>query len=125
MALFDPFLVSLFIFSGTNEVLHFHLFKFASPEDEVAGRYFIAKRLSDLRNPERPLSTTGRQHVQEVDENSLRSLRPQINERSGIVLRSRAYVRAKHQVKWTWFSKVLRTALRTTHVLSADGFSDR
>ena len=40
-------------FFGINEKLHFHLFKFAGPENEVAGSNFIPESLADLGNAKR------------------------------------------------------------------------
>src|SRR2546427_566847 len=97
----DPFLMRLFVLAGFDEVFHLHLFKLAGTKDEVAGRDFIAKRLANLRDPERQLAPAGIQHVEKVYEDALRGFGPKIDQRFRIVFRRRPYVRAKHQVEWT------------------------
>ena len=92
-----------FIFARPDKVFHLHLFKLARAKDEVAGRHFVAKRLANLGHTERKFAPAGGQHVQKVDEDALRGFGAQIDQRRGVVFRSGANVRAKHQVKWPWF----------------------
>src|SRR6266550_1735112 len=47
-----PFLMGLFVFACTDEVFHLHLFEFARAENEIARRYLVAKRFTDLRDTE-------------------------------------------------------------------------
>src|SRR5437899_1257520 len=49
----NPFLVRLFIFARPDEIFHLHLLELARAKDEVAGRYFVAKRLSNLGHTKR------------------------------------------------------------------------
>src|SRR6266404_2702357 len=103
----------LFVFARAHEIFHLHLFELAGAKDKVAGRDFVAKRFADLRHAERQLAPAGIQHVEEVYEDPLRSLRPQIDERIGVVFQRRAYVRAKHEIKGSRFGEVLRTTVWT------------
>ena len=50
------------------------LLELSGPKDEVAGRDLVAKRLADLRDPERRLLARELQDVLEVDEDPLRGL---------------------------------------------------
>src|SRR5450759_5027153 len=59
--------------------LHFHLFKFSHPEDELSGNYFIAKRFSYLSNPKRNFHPSGLLNIEKIDEDPLRSLGSEIN----------------------------------------------
>ena len=69
----DPVLVPLFIGSWDYEVLHLHLLKFASTEDEVTWSDFIAERFSDLTNSKWWLLTRCGRDVFKINEDTLRS----------------------------------------------------
>src|ERR1700692_3088254 len=91
----DPFLVRGFVFAGTYKVFHLHLFELARAKDEIAGRDFVAERLTDRRDAEGQLAPAGDEHVKKIYEDPLRSFGPQIDERGRIVFRSRADMSAK------------------------------
>src|SRR3954447_1450362 len=76
--LVDPVLVPFLVGAGLDEEFHLHLLELAGPEDEVAGCDLVAERLADLADAERRLLARRRQHVEEVDEDALRGLRPQV-----------------------------------------------
>ena len=61
------------------EELHFHLFKFAHTEHELAGYYLVAESLSNLCNTERQLHATSLLNIQEINKDTLCRLRTQIN----------------------------------------------
>src|SRR5260370_27570576 len=103
----------LFVFARAYEVFHLHLFELAGAKDKVAGRDFVAKRFADLRHAERQLAPAGIQHVEEVYEDPLRSFRPQIYERVGIIFCRRADMSAKHQVEWTHAGPIRFAAIWT------------
>src|SRR5699024_8665214 len=68
VTLVDPVRVPSFVFTGFDEVLHFHLLELAGTEDEVARRDLVAEALADLADAERRLLAGGVEHVGEVDE---------------------------------------------------------
>ena len=84
-AFLAPVLVPAVGVLGRYEELHLHLFELARSEDEVAGRDLVAERLADLGDAERRLLARRRLHVQEVDEDALRRLGPEVRDR-GVVL---------------------------------------
>ncbi len=65
---------------GTAKVFDFHLLKFARAKGEIAGRDFVAKRFTDLRDAKRQFLAAGCLHVQEIDENALRCFGAQIGD---------------------------------------------
>src|SRR6266508_69218 len=95
----DPFLMRLLVFAWPNKVFHFHLFKFPRTENEIAGRDLVTKRLSNLRDAKRKFAAACRQYVEKIDEYALRSLRTEVDERSGIVFRGSANVSLEHQIE--------------------------
>ena len=95
----EPVLVPLLVGAGLDEELHLHLLELAGAEDEVARRDLVAEALADLRDAERRLAPRRVQHVEEVDEDALRGLRPQVVH---VVLRlDRAEERLQHHVEVT------------------------
>lgn len=68
----------LFVGARLDEELHLHLLEFAGAEDEVSGRDLVAEGLADLPDAERRLHARGVQHVDEVHEDALRRLGPQV-----------------------------------------------
>ncbi len=50
-----PFLINRRRRFRSHEILHFHLFEFTLPEDELSRRDLIAERLADLCDAERHL----------------------------------------------------------------------
>jgi hypothetical protein len=84
-AVVDPPLVPRLVLAGLDEVLHLHLLELACAEDEVAGRDLVAERLADLGDAERRLAARRVHDVEEVEEDALRGLRPQVVQ-AGLVL---------------------------------------
>ena len=70
-ARFLPVIVPFHLRAGPNEKLHFHLFKFAHAENELAGHYFVSEGLSNLGNTKGDFHPTGFLYVQEVYKNTL------------------------------------------------------
>src|SRR5260370_32129833 len=91
----------------TNKVFHFHLLKLARGQDEISGRNLVAKRLANLRNPKGNLSSHGVLHIQKVDEDALRRLRPQIRKRCWIVfICDGPKSCTKHHVERPWVGEI-------------------
>ena len=91
--------MGLFIFARLDEVFHLHLLELARAKDEVAGRYFVPERLSNLGHAKGQLAAAGVQDIQKIDEDSLGGLRPQIHQRIRIVFSGSAGMRLKHQIE--------------------------
>src|SRR5699024_7579114 len=72
-------------------------FELTGPEDEVSRRDLVTERLADLTDTEGRLLTHGGQHIEEVDKDSLRRLRPQIVQ--PLVRLHRAEMRFEHHVE--------------------------
>src|SRR6185312_4214175 len=124
MTILDPLFVSLLIFSRAHEVFHLHLLELARSENKIAGRHFITKRFSDLRDAERQFAAARCQHVEEVYEDALRGFRPQIHERCRIVFRSRTNMRAEHQVERSRLGEVCRATVWTFDLLITNQAGD-
>src|SRR4051812_17361075 len=77
-ALLEPVVVPLLVTAGLDEVLHLHLLELARAEDEVAGGDLVAERLAGLCDAERRLLARRSHDVEEVDEDALRGLGPQV-----------------------------------------------
>ena len=106
VASIDPFLMGLLVLAGPHEVLHLHLFEFARAENEVSRSYLIAKRFTNLRDTEGKFAPARCQHVQKIDEYTLRRFRAEIDKRRRIVFRSSTNVSLEHQVKRTRLRKI-------------------
>src|SRR5882724_12914549 len=52
----NPLLMCRFVFAWFDEIFHLHLLELARAKDEIARRYFVAKRLAHLRDAERQLA---------------------------------------------------------------------
>src|SRR5215813_3331139 len=125
MTVVDPLLMSSFVLARAHEILHLHLLKLASAKDEISRRYFVAKRLANLRNTEWQLAAAGRQDIEKVNKNSLRSFRSQINQRGRVIFSRGSDVRAEHQIEGPRLRKISRPAIRTFHAFRANGVCDR
>src|SRR5262245_36455772 len=79
-AIGNPPLVPLFVGARHYEILNFHLFELAHPEDEVLRSNLVAICLSDLRNTERKFSIRRIEDVLEIDEDTLGGLWTQIRD---------------------------------------------
>src|SRR5882724_3018068 len=106
----DPFLMRSFVFTGSDEVFHLHLFKLAGAKDEIAGRDFVTKRLAHLRNTKRELPPAGDEYVEKVYEDALRGFRTEVSQRRRIIIGHRAELRPQHCVKGSRLSPIMRTA---------------
>jgi hypothetical protein len=82
---------------GLHEELHLHLLELARAEGEVARVDLVAERLADLRDAERHLDARRIGHVDEVGEDALRRLRPQVGLGRGV--RHRPEMRLEHEVE--------------------------
>ena len=67
---------------GRHEELHLHLLELARAEDEVAWGDLVAERLAHLGDAERRLLAARLQHVDEVHEDALGRLGPQVGHRA-------------------------------------------
>ena len=103
-ALVDPVLVQLLVGAGLDEVLHLHLLELARAEDEVAGRDLVAEALAHLADTERGLASRRGLHVEEVDEDALRRLGPQVVQ--PLLGLDRTEVGLEHHVEVTWLSLI-------------------
>ena len=74
----EPVFKPFFIGAGLHKILHFHLFEFATAENEVAGGDFVAERFSLLRDAEGELPAGGLQHIIKVDKHALCRFRSQV-----------------------------------------------
>ena len=77
-----PVLEPLQIGAGLAEELQLHLLELPGAEGEVAGGDLVAEGLADLAHAEGQLAAGGALDVDEVDEDALGGLRPQIDRRS-------------------------------------------
>ena len=109
-----PVLVPLRTLGWWNEELKFHLFKFASTENEVSWCDFVTETLSDLSNTERRLLAACLQNVGEVHKHALCCLWTQIH----ICTRSFNWAGRglKHQVESACFSEL--TALHALRAIA-------
>ena len=98
-----PELIPLARLAWVAEKLHLHLLELASAKGEVSRRDFIAETLALLRDAERHFHATAIHHVAEVDEHTLRRLRPE--ERRAVIATHGADVRLEHQVKLARFGE--------------------
>ena len=90
------------------EEFQLHLLKFAGPEGEIAGRDLVAEGFSDLADAEGDLLPGGTLYVFEVDKNTLRGFRTQID---GILrILGNALEGLEHQVELTDLRKVMLAA---------------
>src|SRR6185436_16266122 len=103
-----------------NKVFDLHLFELAGSKDKVAGRYLVSKSLADLRDSKGQLSVRAVEDVFEIDEDSLRSLRPQVS-KPGLIF-NRANCSPEHQVELTRLGKIRRAAFGTFCQSLADFF---
>ena len=92
-----PALEPLGVGAGLHEELHLHLLELAGPEDEVPGRDLVPERLADLGDPERNALPRALQHVEVVDVDALRRLRPQVDHRR--LFLDRPHERLEHEVE--------------------------
>ena len=94
-----PVVEPLHVGAGLDKKLHLHLLEFARAENEVAGRYLVAKCLPDLRDSERHLLPRRLLNVQKVDVDALRGLGAEIHHRCRVL--NRSHERLEHQVEQT------------------------
>ena len=114
----SPVFEPLQIRSRPAEKLKLHLLEFARAEGEVARRNLVPEGLSDLADAERNLFPGGSLDVLEIDEDTLRCLRTEID---GVlrVLRD-ALEGLEHQVKLTDIGKVVLSAGRAGNLVVID-----
>ena len=110
-ALVAPVLQPLAVTAGFDEELELHLLKLTQPEDEVARRDLVAKRLANLRNTEWNPLASGVDDVLELHEHALRRLRSQ-KHLGGRVL-DRPHVGLEHQVELASVGEVLSATVGT------------
>ena len=96
-ALLFPVFVPLFLGTGSDEVLHFHLFELARSEEKISGVDFVSKGLADLGDAEREFVSHCRLDIQEVDVRPLGGLRP--HEHSRAILFDGTDVGLEHEVE--------------------------
>ena len=103
-----PILEPLQVGSGLAEELQLHLFKLPDTENEVAGGDFVAEGLADLAHAEGQLAAGGALGVDEVGENALGRLGPQIHGVLGIL--GDALERLEHQVELADIGEIMLAA---------------
>src|SRR5262249_3651689 len=77
--LLDPLLMPCFIRARHTEKFDLHLLELTGAEGKIARRDLISKRLPDLGDSEGQLLPRSLKDIVEVDKDSLRGLRPEIN----------------------------------------------
>ena len=92
-----PFLEPLHLLARTNEELHLHLLELAHTEDELTGNDLVTERLTDLGDTERYFHTASLLDIQEVNEDTLRCLRTEIDLHGAIG--GRTHLGREHQVE--------------------------
>ena len=113
-----PVVEPLQVGAGLAEELQLHLFELADAEDEVARRDLVAEGLADLAHAEGQLAAGGALGVDEVGEDALRRLRPQIHGVLGIL--GDALERLEHQVELTDVGEVVLAAAGAGDVVLLD-----
>ena len=113
-----PVVEPLQIGAGLAEELQLHLLELADTEDEVARRDLVAEGLTDLAHAEGQLAAGGALGVDEVGEDALRRLRPQIHGVLGIL--GDALERLEHQVELTDVGEVVLAAAGAGDVVLLD-----
>ena len=103
-----PVVEPLQISAGLAEELQLHLLELADAEDEVARGDLVAEGLTDLAHAEGQLAAGGALGVDEVGEDALRRLRPQVHGVLGIL--GDALERLEHQVELPDVGEVVLTA---------------
>ena len=103
-----PILEPLQVGSGLAEELQLHLFKLPDTENEVAGGDFVAEGLADLAHAEGQLAAGGALGVDEVGEDALGRLGPQIHGVLGIL--GDALERLEHQVELADIGEIMLAA---------------
>ncbi len=111
-----PIVEPLLVRARLDEELHLHLLELTGSKDEVAGRYLVTERLSDLCDPEGDPLSRGVQHVEKVHVDALRRLGTQVDLRRRLLL-YRPHKRAEHQVEHAWRCELVLHAAAGTLVL--------
>ena len=113
-----PVVEPLQIGAGLAEELQLHLLELPDAEDEVARGDLVAEGLTDLAHAEGQLAAGGALGVDEVGEDALRRLRPQVHGVLGIL--GDALERLEHQVELTDVGEVVLAAGGAGDVLVLD-----
>ena len=100
--LFQPVIQQLHPRLRPAKIFELHLLELARPEGKIAGIDFVTKGFANLRNAKWQLLARNFQHVFELDENRLRSFRPQISD-ARFVLRG-TDEGFEHQIEGAWRS---------------------
>src|SRR3989449_2991913 len=95
--LLAPELEPLLVRPRLHEELHLHLLELPGPERKVSGRDLVAERLADLGDAERDLLPGRLQHIEKVDVDPLRRLRPQVDDGRGLL--DGAHERLEHEIE--------------------------
>ena len=103
-----PVVEPLQISAGFAEELQLHLLELADAEDEVARGDLVAEGFTDLAHAEGQLAAGGALGIDEVGEDALRRLRPQVHGVLGIL--GDALERLEHQVELPDVGEVVLTA---------------
>ena len=113
-----PVVEPLQISAGLAEELQLHLLELADAEDEVARGDLVAEGFTDLAHAEGQLAAGGALGIDEVGEDALRRLRPQVHGVLGIL--GDALERLEHQVELPDVGEVVLTAGGAGDVLVLD-----
>ena len=100
--------VPIIIGARLAEELYLHLLELAGPEREIPRRDLVAEGLADLGDSERHLDPRRVQDVQEIGEDALGRLGPQVGHGRGVL--GRPDERFEHQVKQPRFGQVAAAA---------------
>src|SRR5215469_4333200 len=92
--IFKPLLFAV----GIDEELHLHLLELARAENKVSGTDFVAESLTDLRDAEWYSLAHASLHILEIDIDTLRCLRAQVDERG--IFFYRTHIGLEHEVKF-------------------------
>ena len=103
-----PVVEPLQIGAGLAEELQLHLLELADTENEVARRDLVAEGLTDLTHAEGQLAAGGALGVDEVGEDALGRLRPQVHGVLGVL--GDALERLEHQVELPDVGEVMLAA---------------
>ena len=113
-----PVLEPLQISAGLAEKFQLHLLELPDTEDEVAGGDLVAESLAHLAHAEGQLAPGGALGVDEVGEDALRRLRPQIHGVLGVL--GDALERLEHQVELPDVGEIVLAAAGAGDVVLLD-----
>ena len=118
LAVASPVLEPLKVGAGLAEELKLHLLELAHAENELTGGYLVTEGLTYLSNAERNLFAACALDISKVNENTLSSLRAEVN--LILAVFGNALEGLEHQVELTDIGKVCGTAVRALDTVLPD-----